>query len=126
VQVVVDTVSCGGRHKCVAAWRYDKVKKGHALLCLSPTRRPHAHLPAPPTLHHRIVPIHQRPANGAPFVYYCTELFHAGDSDSGSDSGGNGADGDDVDLDRVCAFVELVLDALDVQQVLYLGPSRAI
>ena len=25
VQVVVDTVSCGGRHKCVAAWRYDKV-----------------------------------------------------------------------------------------------------
>ena len=63
---------------------------------------------------------HQRPANGAPFVYYCTELFHAGDTGCGSGSGGSEAsgDGDDVDLDRVCAFVELVLDALDVQQVL--------
>ena len=63
---------------------------------------------------------HQRPANGAPFVYYCTELFHAGDTN------GAGGDGDDVDLDRVCAFVELVLDALDVQQVLDLCPHPGL
>ena len=73
----------------------------------------------PPTLHHRIVPFRQRPANGAPFVYYCTELFHAGDTDSGSD-------GDDVDLDRVCTFVELVLDALDVKQVPDLCPHSGL